>query len=269
VPLTAGGPLKIVTSSDLGPLGFKDGSPVAFTWVLPSIAPLLLPWLVILGLLALKPNRRPAAWLIWLPLTAVMALTLLPPIMPASASFLLDAIAALAFGLAAVWLLSNYLRRAHRLLTFFCVLPTLAAFSALAFVARQGGSWLEVETLQIGIFLALGALASTIALSLGGWICRSRYRPLGIYPWLFALLAMAWLLMSAPFFLFAVLASGGQIPWSEFFTPVLAVAAGNFVLLFPFLILSSSCAFFRERLKALLNVKLDIPPQLPATSLKT
>jgi len=38
-------------------LGSKDGSPVAYEWVLPGVAPLLLPWLAILGLLTLKPNR--------------------------------------------------------------------------------------------------------------------------------------------------------------------------------------------------------------------
>ena len=263
MPLTAGGQLKIVASSDLGPLGAKDGAPLEYIWVLPSVAPLLLPWLVILGLLALKSNRRAAAWLIWLPLGCVMIFTLLPPVMPGGTNFFLDAIAALAFGLAAVWLLSNYLRKSHRLLTFLCVLLALAFFSVLAFVARQGWNWLEIETLQIGIMLAIGALVSTIALSLGGWICRGRYRPLALYAWLCALLLVLWFLIAAPFFLFAVILSGGQIPWSEFFVPILAVAAGNFLLLLPFLVLSSANEFFRERLKALLNVMPDAPPILP------
>ena len=83
MPLTAGGKLTIVASSDLGALGSKEGLPVTYNWVLPSVAPLLLPWLVILGLLALKPNRRAAAWLIWLPLGCVIAFTLAPPANPA------------------------------------------------------------------------------------------------------------------------------------------------------------------------------------------
>jgi hypothetical protein len=61
VPLTAGGKLTIVASSDLGALGSKDGLPVAYDWALPGVAPLLLPWLVILGLLTLKPNRCASA----------------------------------------------------------------------------------------------------------------------------------------------------------------------------------------------------------------
>ncbi len=94
------------------------------------------------------------------------------------------------------------------------------------------------------------------------WICRERYRPAGLYLWLLVLLAALWLLIAAPFFIIAEISDGGRIPWSEFFIPVLAVAAGNFALLLPFLILSSASPFYRERLKALLNVKPEAPPPL-------
>ena len=264
MPLTVGGNLKIVASANLGGLGARDGAPVEYDWVLPGFAPLLLPWLVTLGLLALKPNRRAAAWLIWLPLGCVAALTILPPEMPGGANFLLDAIAALAFGLAAVWLLSNYLRQSHRILTFFCVLFALAFFGGLAFVFRQGWSLLGRDTLESGVVLGMGTFASALALSLGGWICRNRFRPAGFYVWLLLAFLVVWLLVAAPFFIFAEISDGGRIPLSEFFTPVLAVAAGNFVLLLPFLILSSASAFYRERLKMLLNLKPVAPPLLNA-----
>jgi hypothetical protein len=273
VPLTAGGKLTIVASSDLGALGSRDGSPIAYNWVLPGIAPLLLPWLVILGLLALKPNRCAAAWLIWLPLGCVMAFTLAPlPILPEGTNFFLDAITALAVGLAAVWLLTSYLRQQHRLLTFLGVLLALAGFSVMAAVAKQGVSLLAVESLQIGIVLAVAVLASAMALSLGGLICRGRYRPSGLYLWLLALLVVIWLVIAMPFFAIAVMASSGGIPWSEFFIPVLAVATANYATLLPFLILSSANPFFRERLKALLHVKPEAPPviaPLPVASLNT
>ena len=273
MPLTVGGTLKIVASSDLGGLGARIGAPVEYNWVLPGIAPLLLPWLVIMGLLALKPNRCAAAWLIWLPLGCVAALTVLPPEMPGGADFLLDAIAALAFGFAAVWLLPSYLGQTHRILTFFCALFALAFFSGLAFVFRQGWNLLEANSLQTGIILSVGTLASAVALSLGGWICRARFRPAGFYVWLLLALLAVWFLIATPLFIIAEIADGGQIPLSEFFTPVLAVAAGNFALLLPFLILSSASPFYRERLKMLLNVKPVAPPPLsapaPEAGLKT
>jgi hypothetical protein len=268
VPLTAGGNLKIVASSNLGGLGAKDGAAVNYNWGVPSIAPSLLPWLAILALLTLKPNRTAAAWLIWLPLGCVLALTLTPPVLPSGANFLVDAIAALAIGWAAVWLLSDYLRRPHRLLTFLSVLLVLAGFSALALVSRQGWSLLELETLQIGIVLAVAVVASAVALALGGWLCRKAFRPLALYLWLFLSLVVVWFLIATPFFLFALMASGGQIPWSEFLIPVLVVAIGNFALLLPFLILSSANPLFRERLKALLHARPEIPPILPDPILK-
>lgn len=236
--------------------------PVNYNWVLPSVAPLLVPWLAILGLLALKPNRTAAAWLIWLPLGCVMLLTLAPPILPGGTNFFLDAIAALAIGLAAVWLLPNYLRQSHRLLTFFCVLLALAGFSALALASRQGWSLMEAETLQIGIVVAVGVLASALALTLGGWICRGRYRPITLYLWLLLSLVIVWLVIAMPFFVIALVSSGNGIVWSEFLITVLAVATGNFIVLLPFLILASANPLFRERLKALLHVKPEAPPQL-------
>jgi hypothetical protein len=264
VPLTAGGKLTIVASSDLGALGARDGSPITYDWVLPGVAPLLLPWLVILGLLTLKPNRCAAAWLIWLPLGCAFALSLAPPtFLPPGTDFFLDVIAALAIGLATVWLLSDYLKQQHRLLTFLCVLFALAGFSVLAAAAKQGWSLLSVESLQIGVVLAVGVLASALALSLAGLICRNRFRPLGLYLWLFLLLAGVWLVITVPFFLFAMIVSGGNIGWNswpEFFIPVFAVATVNYATLLSFLILSSASPFFRERLKALLNVKPESPP---------
>jgi multisubunit Na+/H+ antiporter MnhE subunit len=272
VPLTAGGNLTIVASSDLGALGSKEGAPVTYNWVLPTFAPLLLPWLAILGLLALKPNRCAAAWWIWLPLACLVAITLAPvEILPRGAGFSLDAIGALAAGLGAIWLLSNYLLRQHRFLTFLCVLSALAGFSVLAFVSQQGWSF-TTETLQGGILLAVGVLISAAALGLCGVICRCRYRPLGLYGWLLLLLVLLWLVVAAPFFVIALMSSGGRIEWSEFFVFALSVAMIHFMTLAPFLILSSASPFFRERLKALLNVKPQAPPlmaPLPGGILKT
>ena len=268
MPLTAGGKLAVVASADLGALGSKQGPPVTYTWVLPSFAPLLLPWLTLLGLLALKPNRCATAWLIWLPFGCLIAFTLAPPdILPPGTNFFLDVIAALAAGLAAVWLLSNYLRRQHRFVTFLCVLLALAGFSLLAFVSRLDWSFTDFnftdEMLPAGIVLAVGVLVSSVALSLAGLICRGRYRPLALYAWLLLLLAVIWVVIAAPIFVLQTMASSGGVDWGEFFVPVLGVAAFHFAVLLPFLILSSASPFYRERLKSLLHAKPELPPVMP------
>jgi hypothetical protein len=272
VPLTAVGKLRIVASADLGPLGARDGAPVEYNWVLPSATPQLLPWLAILALLMLKPNRRAAAWLIWLPLGCAVFFTLEQPVvLPAGLNPFWDAITALAFGLAAVWLVANYLRQSHRILTFLSVLLALAAFSALALVASQNVRSLNQIALATGIMLAVAALTTSVALSLHGLICHGRYHPLGHYLWPFLLLAGVWLAITGPFFLFVVIASGGNVPWNSwrgFFAPVFAMALATFATLLPFLILSSASPFFRERLQAIIHVKPAAPPLLNVPQLR-
>ncbi len=270
MPLTVGGQLSIVASHDLGALGAKDGMPVIYNWV-PGIAPMMLPWLAILGLLALKPNRHAAVWLIWLPIGCLIAINqAVAPCLPDGAESLCDAIADLAAGLGAVWLLSDYLRRGHRILTFLCVLLAMAGFSALAFVSQQSLN-MTSETISVAIALAVGVATTTAALSLCGLICRGRYRPIGLYVWLLLVLAVTWLVIFGTFYLLITLAQRGAVEAGEVFLPILALAAGNFAVLLPFLILSSASPLYRERLKALLHVKPEPPPMpapLPEATLK-
>ena len=264
MPLTADGPLAIVASYDIGALGSKDGPQVIYNWVKPGVAPLLLPWLAILGLLALRPNRRASAWWIWLPLGCLIAIShaataLLGP----GADVLGDVITALAAGLGAVWLLSNYLRRQYRFITFLCILPALAGFSVPAFVSQQTLS-LSPEAFPVATALAVSVMATAAALWLCGLICRGRYRPFGLYVWLFLLLAVSWLVLGAPIFLIQMFAANGD--FEDFLAIIaagLAVSAVNFAVLLPFLILSSASPFFRERLKALLHVRPEAPPVMP------
>jgi hypothetical protein len=239
---------------------------------MPSIAPLFLPWLVILGLLALKPNRCAAAWWIWLPLGCLIAFTLATPdIMPGGTGVVLDGMAALAAGWGAVWLLSDYLRHSHRFVTFLFLLIALAGFSALALVSQQSLD-LSVETLGTGIALAVSVFISSIALSLGGLLCRSRYRVFKLSVWLLISLAAMWLLIGMSFVLILTMAQGGRIEWAPLVVPFVVVAAVNFATLVPFLVLSSASPFYRQRLKSLLHVRPDAPPMLaplPDASLKT
>jgi hypothetical protein len=273
VPLTAAGKLTIVASLDIGALGPREGQPLTCNWVPPGLGPLLLPWLAILGLLVLKPNRCAAAWWIWLPLGCVIAFTVaLLPMVPSDAGFILDVIAALAFGLGAVWLLSDYLRRPQRFVTFLCLLLALAAFSALAFAPRLDWDFSR-ETMVSVILLAAGVLVSAAALSLAGLLCRGRGRHVGLYGWLLILLIAIWLVIAAPFFVLQMMTvTGGSAGWSEFFAPVLAVAVVHFAMLLPFLILSLASPFYRQRLKALLQLEAQTPPMMtpvPDATLKT
>lgn len=250
-----------MASADLGPLGARAGAPVAYHWLLPNLAPQLLPWLVILGLLALKPNRNGAAWLIWLPVICVLLIIGLPLGLPSQTDFLLDVAVALAFGLAAVWLLSTYLRRGHRLATALCVALVLGGFGILCLGAKQSVTASSGEWVLDVIVLGLGVLANVVALAVAGWLCRRHFDPVRLYLCFLVSLPILWLGLTIPFFLVALSQAGGLIAWSEFLAPVAVVAGINFALLLPFLILSSANTLFRERLKGLLHVAPAAAPQ--------
>jgi hypothetical protein len=258
--------LKIAAISDLGGLGAKEGAPVSYRWTPPSLIPSFLPWLAVLLLLLVKSNRCGRAWWIWLPLGCVEAVVqLLQPaftfLSSEPADIFLELAGALAFGIAAVWLLAPQLVRRHRFVTFLCFAPTLAGFSIFSYLVRQDWTWDGVP-LALGMLvpLALSVLVVALAIFLAGLACRGRYRPLGLYLWIFLSLLALWLVILTPFFAFAMIVSGGQLPWQEFFVVVLVLTAAGFVTLFPFLVLSSANSLFRERLKLLLHLGCEAPP---------
>jgi len=263
VPFTAAGNLSIVASADLGALGARAGAAVPYHWEMPNLAPYLLPWLVILGLLTLKPNRNPATWLVWLPVMVAYLISQLPLGLPSQGGYLLDAAGALAFGLAAAWLLSPYLRRAHRVTTAVCTFLTLVAFGLFFIATKQFSNLSSLEWIFQLMVLGMGGLASTVGLGLGGWLCRRQFQAIRLYLGVLVCLLVVWFGITLPFFLTAVASSGSELPWSEFLVPILGVAGVNFALLLPFLILSSASSFYRERLKWLLHVSPPAPPTLP------
>ena len=252
--------------SDLGGLGAKEGAPVSYRWTPPSLIPSFLPWLAVLLLLLAKPNRCGRAWWIWLPLGCVAAMKQLSQsafefLLSGTADMFLEMAGSLAFGVAAVWLLAPQLARRHRFVTFLCLAPTLGVFSLFSFLVRQDWTGDGASLVLVMLVpLALSVLVVALAIFLAGLACRGRYRPLGLYLWIFLSLLALWLVILTPFFAFAMIVSGGQLPWQEFFVVVLVLTAAGFVTLFPFLVLSSANSLFRERLKLLLHLGRETPP---------
>jgi hypothetical protein len=104
----------------------------------------LLPWLAILAFLALKPNRGWSAWWIWVPLAGLAAgchwLQQAAQTSPTDRSgealgVLLKVPMALAFGLAALWLLAPCLGRSHPFRTFLGILAVLVVSVVFSFAA--------------------------------------------------------------------------------------------------------------------------------------
>ena len=251
--------------TDLGGLGSKQGAAVFYNWAAPSLIPQVLPWLAILVLLLLKPNRCASAWWIGIPLACVGGLACVPQsvleLLPSSQfEMLLDLISGLGFGLAAVWLLSSYLGWKHRMLAFLGILLVQGGFSLLVFGVGQAWGEAGIETLQVAIALAVSAFVMSVALSLAGLACRRRYGWLRLTLWLITALVVIWLLVLGPIFMISMIASGGNVPLLAL-VAIVGVATGiTFGVLLPFLVVSFANGFYRERLKGLLHLGGVTPP---------
>jgi len=274
----------------LGGLGATEGPPIAYNWTARGLMPPLLPWLAILALLALKPNHGWSAWWIWLPLACLAAGWHYVQLGLESQRFglpndvynvLIDAARALAFGVAALWLLAPYVGRQHRFHSFLrmvFVLAVLGVFSlavtagwgdeaAAARIAALPGPGFAVAAgwakgaAQV-MMLALLALVITAAMVLSGLACRGHHRPFQLCLWLFLTLLAVWAAASALLHVLYLIASPGSVDYAPILGFGLFMVAVTFATLLPFLILASVSPFFRERLKALLHVKPEVPPAI-------
>lgn len=257
-----------MASAELGGLGAKEGAPVTYDWSASNLMPLALPWLAVLLLLGLKPNRGLQSWWIWVPLACLEAVGNTPTtgieFLASVLDPLLEIIGALGFGLAAVWLLSTYLQRTHPFLTFLGLLFTLAGVSVSTFLVRQGSDIISIETLEIGILIAACVLVISVGLALAALLCRGRYSPFLLLVGLIVSLLAVWLMAIAPFFFFALMAVGAAAGVAMLISSVLVMAGISFVVVLPFLVLSFANTFFRNRFKNLLRGRHTVvPPPLP------
>jgi hypothetical protein len=175
------------------------------------------------------------------------------------ANVLCDLGAALAFGLAAVWLLAAYLKSRFRILNVLGSILLLEAFSLLVFAFSQDWGNPGVEAVQVGIGVAASAAVIPAAVGLAGLLCRRRYRPLALCVWVLVMLLGLWVLTLSPFFLIAG-SQGAVLTLSAFAEPVLIIAGTCFGVVLPFLILSFSNGFYRGRLIQILRLAPELPP---------
>ncbi len=273
-------------------MGATEGPPVTCDWTTAGLVPQLLPWLAILALLALTPNRGWSAWWIWLPVAGVAAgchwLQQVAQGSPADRSgealaMLLQVPIALGFGLAALWLLAPYLGHSHRCRSFFGILAVLVVSVVFTFAARVGwGLGLEpvaslldprhcAATANVGVMalpflvpLTLSAPGLAAAMGLCGLACGGRPGSFRLCLWLFVSLLTVWVAVSALVYGLWRIASPGNVGYAPFLGGGLLLVAVTFASLLPFLVLSWASPFFRERLKALLCVKPEAPAAVAA-----
>ncbi len=256
-------------------MGAVEGPRLAYTWTRTNVVPSLIPWLVLLGLLTLKPNRAPGAWWIW---AAVLCSLGLPHLIAAAVPFLgggprdllTEVLMAVGLGIAASWLLPGILVRKGRFLTWLAWFGVSVVFSLGFYLTSQ--SWGEaVVPIPVGaIVIGVCLFIISVALSLAGLITRKRYTPFRLAVWSAVMVAALASLVLMPFFIFALYDSPGANVRREFGQALGLLIGMNIGVLLVYLVLSLATAFYRERLRALLHLTAPqlVPTPAPAPEIE-
>ena len=259
-------------------MGTKQGPPVAFVWTVPNLLPVLLPWLVVLALLALPSNRTARAWWIWAPLVVFALLdvglaTAFDAQNNEGVSYLAQAGLAAVFGLAAIWLVGASLAQRPRATAILFMTLVFAVVSLLAFLVGPAGEqvwdlsrWVPLALfLYLPMFWLMGGLVHAGGLNLTGWMCRKRFScPRVLFRLPFWLWVM-WLVAGALLGCVMTFVFHDRFEWMGMLMGTLDLALVSLGLILPFLILSFACPFYRERLKDLLRLPAtDTSPPPPS-----
>lgn len=266
MPLTLSGELKVAAYADLGGLGASQGPAVPYVWALPSLMPLLLPWLAVLALLALPANRELQAWLIWVPLAGLAAVgAALPAVVKGNGqealAYSLQTACAAAFGFAAVWLVATTSsNRRSRWLKLALLALAMTAASLLAFVVTpvweqlwDSRQWLPGVLLYALLFWMIYGVVLIGGLRLTGWMCRNRFGGLRVVLLLALWLLVLWLVAGGIVGGVVALVNHESFEWLGLLTAGAVLTLGNCIMLLPFLLLSFSNSFYRQRLRILLG----------------
>jgi hypothetical protein len=260
------GELKVAAYADLGGLGARQGPQIPFVWRLPNLLPVLLPWLIVLALLALPSNRNLRAWWIWAPLVCLALLGVgLETVAEASndevLGYFIQGACAAAFGLASIWLVGSALSRRCRALAIMFSALAFAAVSLLAFVVGPAGEQLSsiiqlepAALLYLVLFWVAGGLVFAGALNLTGWRCRRRYSHVRVLLWLPVWLWAIWIVAGSVFGCAVTLTSGGGFEWMGVLVASIVLTLVSFAVVAPYLILSFSNSLYGDRLKDLLRL---------------
>jgi len=234
--------------------------------------------MILLLLIVVKGNRKWQAWLIVLPLLAVMIawrlfanLLSFPPSVDEPFG---GVVVSLAAAWAIVWLLGHWLAGRNRIVAFFSslfVLLILGGVSYWCFFGVGSGEDLAIWSMLYGT----GSFVLLLATTLSGFCCRDEYRP-GVF--------MAWMVLwsflvsvvGVPIVavVAAVFTGEGLLEILTVFFQALfvvlmfagMVSVAAYVMNLPFMLLATRSAFFRQRFRRFFHLtdeplhKSAVPP---------
>jgi hypothetical protein len=224
------------------------------------------PWLVLIGLMALRVNRSFAALYALVPLMFVMALesfhgSLAVTSLNGNIQMLYQFVETTSFSVAVAWLLMPFLGSNKRFIAVAKAVPVIWLGAMLrAYMENLSGSFPQGEFLGILISVLLIGLMLPVVLMLSGWSCRRNYSRVRCMLWLVPWSVAGAALLITPVAAFSWIASNG--PGFLEFLCVVGVATGLILAnLLPFVLLSSLNEFHHTRFKQWL--RLDSPTTAP------
>lgn len=229
-----------------------EGPPFKYPWRrIYSLMPIL-PWVLVLFCLGLKPNRKPAAWLVWIPCLIVAVIVSSARSIPFVGSQVPVPITWLGIALGCLWLLSYRLPTLGGSRSFMRALGVLWLVGAISVICEAGG---VITGKMAGTVLAnligyvILATGTVIALALAIRVSRRQDSVL-LLAVVFSLILAC--LCALPPALLAILAMVAQGP--IVFSIVIFGAIAGILLslaLMPFLLVARWVPFYGERLMAI------------------
>ena len=260
--------MKVIASQDIGGLGAERGAAAVIEWKLAWSLLRGLPWVVVLGVLLLGPNRSRRAWMVLVPFISVLAVLgvirrLLGYSTQSGMDPLMDIGGMLSGTLAVIWLQSyvfGQFRAWRSVLTTLLLVVGMGIVGAVALNGWGfGGGRTAIETLVIYLLVSLIALG---ALTVSGR--RWRKHPRGC--WGYGIRFLLWgvasgMALSLVFFLILVALGEGPSSWWGFVPQLLLIGgilgAATAAVTLPFVVLAFTSAFWRARFEAV------FPPVMP------
>jgi hypothetical protein len=174
-----------VAANDLGELGPEEGAPVIYYWNPLWHLMRMAPWLILLLVLARKPNRNKKALVA--PVAALAVAVAVGLITMALALTGIEdqagmgqALALVALGLATVWLLADEFAGMDRVLAFFAAGAVMALVGVIGTPCVMG---LSPGMILCAFLYLICAGAVMLGLLFGGVFCRKQYSPERFLGW--------------------------------------------------------------------------------------
>lgn len=256
--------------------GTYEGTPIPYYW--NPVWNLLWfgPWLALLVVLCLKPNRQAGAWTVLAPFLVLQGLIVLAywalVHFGAGASpnggflfALADAVSLLVSAMAILWALSFALQTMPRVAAFFMAVLITAVSAVVGSLCLTGMS--PAAAIGIVFLCALGVGALLVGLVIAGFCCRKRYTAprfaSWLLLWLVAMLALPTLplvMLSALFMFIAMQEAEAVVPILAGGTlTVLGLGVMLYVMVIPFVLLAFRTTCYRDRFYCVFRLQGMLP----------